>query len=126
MSGPPRCHLLALLAAAALSACTNPDTAVGFHEDNPAARLRAIRQAAARDDPSAIPDLIDLLESDDPAERLLSIRALERITGQTLGYDHAAPLEDRREAVRRWSAWYAQQPKAPLNPPASPARAAAR
>jgi hypothetical protein len=110
---PARC-LFALIAVAAptIPACTNPDSAVGFHEDDPAARLRAIRQAAANDDPATIPDLIDLLESDDPAERLLSIRSLERITHQTLGYDHAAPLEERRAAVRRWSEWYAQQHKA--------------
>jgi HEAT repeat protein len=104
-----------MTAAAALTGCANPDTAVGFHEQNPAARIRAIRQAAATGDRSAIPDLIDLLESDDPAERVLSIRTLQGMTGQTLGYDHSAPLEERREAVRRWSAWYAEHEKEPMN-----------
>src|ERR1700733_2174292 len=97
----PRRHFLALLAAAAiLPACANPDNAVGFHEQNPAARLRAIRQADVKDDPSANPALIGLLEPDDPAERLLSIRSLERIPPQPLGYAPAAPVEERREAVR--------------------------
>jgi HEAT repeat protein len=89
--------------------CANPDSAVGFHEKDPAARLRAIRQAAAAQDRSAIPGLIGELESDDPAERFLAIRALERITGQTQGYDHAAGSAKRQEAVRRWGVWYSQQ-----------------
>ena len=88
--------------------CANPDTAVGFQENSPNARLRAIRQAAATGDQSAVPGLIGLLESDDPAERLLAIRSLEKITGQTLGYDHAAGREERQEAVQRWALWYTQ------------------
>jgi hypothetical protein len=83
---------------------------VGFQENDPAARLRAIQKAAASGDRGAIPDLINELESDDPAERLLAIRALERITGQTLGYDHAAGLTERQEGVRRWAEWYSHQP----------------
>lgn len=65
-------------------------------------RLDAIRDAVARSDRSALPDLVTLLDSDDPATRLLAIRALENLTGDTLGYDYAAPASERRPAVERW------------------------
>lgn len=88
------------------ASCADPDKTVGFNETNPAARLRAVRQAAQTEDPAAIRPLITRLDSDDPAERLLAIRTLERITGQTLGYDHAAPRHERDAAVQRWAQWY--------------------
>ena len=91
---------------AGVAGCADPESAVGFHEKDPAARLRAIRQAAATRDASAVPSLIGLLQSDDPAERLLAIGALERITGETRGYDHAAPIDERNAAVERWASRY--------------------
>lgn len=114
MPSAPRRHrwrLLAgpLTAALALPGCADPSAAIGFDEQAPDARLRAIRRAASDNDHSATPDLIRALESDDPAERLLAIRTLEKLTGQTLGYDHAAPIEERRTATRRWADWYASR-----------------
>jgi HEAT repeat protein len=106
---------VAAVTLALLGGCADPASVVGFQEIDPGARLRAIRQAAATNDRAAVPSLINELESDDPAERLLAIRALEKITGQTLGYDHAAGVEDRQEGVRRWVAWYSQQPKMTTN-----------
>jgi hypothetical protein len=44
-----------------------------------------------------------MLESDDPTTRVLALRTLERLTGETMGYDpHAEPFE-REDAVARWS-----------------------
>lgn len=95
------------------ASCADPDQAVGFNESNPAARLRAVRQAAQTEDPAAIRPLITRLDSDDPAERLLAIRTLERITGETMGYDHAAPRHERVAAVQRWATWYQEREHAP-------------
>lgn len=78
----------------------------GFDSPEPAARIEAAVEAAESGDTSAIPDLIVLLDSDDPATRLVAIRSLERLTGQTLGYDHAAPRPEREEAVARWVEWH--------------------
>jgi hypothetical protein len=47
-----------------------------------------------------------MLESDDPLERMMAIRALELMTGETHGYDYAAPEWDRRAAVDRWVEWH--------------------
>lgn len=46
-----------------------------------------------------------MLASDDPATRLLAIEALDRVTGERLGYDAADPPERRRETLNRWAAW---------------------
>ena len=94
--------LLALLTL--FAGCATPPG--GFDSPVPAQRLNAITEAAERDDESAIPELIRMLSSDDPLVRMASIRSLERLTGQTLGYDHAAPSGERWEATRRWADWY--------------------
>ncbi|VAX40019.1 hypothetical protein MNBD_PLANCTO03-1271, partial [hydrothermal vent metagenome] len=39
--------------------------------------------------------------------RMVAILALERLTGETLGYDHAAVEAQREDAVARWVEWYA-------------------
>jgi len=70
--------------------------------------MDAVVEAAAKNDqsPATIRSLIEQLDSFDPAMRMLSIRTLERLTGQTLGYDTTAPDWDRNLAVERWVAWY--------------------
>lgn len=90
----------------ALAGCQQHDR-VGFDDIDPAARIQSIQDAAATDDRSAIPDLIRSLDSDDPAERMLAIRTLEQMTGQTLGYQHWAPRAERSAAAQRWADWYA-------------------
>lgn len=94
-----------MLLVATAGACHQRDRAE-FGDDDPATRISAIRGAAVQRDAAQLPELIESLYSDDGAERFLAIRTLEAITGQTLGYDHAAPLEARREAADRWADWY--------------------
>ncbi|MCC7390327.1 MAG: HEAT repeat domain-containing protein [Phycisphaerales bacterium] len=77
----------------------------GFDSPEPAARMEAAGEAADRGDVGAIPALIGLLDSDDPATRLVAIRSLERLTGETLGYEHAAGEGERGAAIGRWVEW---------------------
>lgn len=91
-----------------LAGCSRP-TPTGFDSAAPEGRLNAIVDAAARRDRSAIPDLIRQLASDDAAVRMIAIRALERITGQTLGYHHAEPPWKRDDAIDRWVQWSRQE-----------------
>lgn len=107
-----------------VSGCASPPQ--GFDSPDPSALLRAITDAAGARDPSAVPHLIEALDNDDPAVRLTAIRALERITGQTLGYDHAAPPWRRAAMVDDWQRWYAGQSPAPTGPPGTPAPVASR
>lgn len=84
--------------------CT-PDLPTGFDSLDPHERAEAIVRSAEAGDSSAVPKLIELLDSDDPGIRLLAIQALERMTGQRFGYDYAAPEAQRRESVARWVEW---------------------
>ncbi len=90
------------LAAAALMSCAPPATEASFDSPNSAARLYAIEKALRTGDTGAVPRLVEQLESDDPAVRMLAIEALHRLTGETHGYRHDDPPLARHEAIRRW------------------------
>jgi len=98
-----------ILACVTLSGCgvAGPSpSAATFNTQNTSARIFAIRRAGLERDWSAIPRLIALLDSSDPAERMWSIHALEEITGERLGYQPYAPLEDRLARKQAWeTAW---------------------
>ncbi|MDX2133095.1 MAG: HEAT repeat domain-containing protein [Planctomycetota bacterium] len=94
----PRAVLLWVLVPGC-AASVRPD----FNSPDPAARNAAIIEAYAARDDKAIPDLVRMLDSDDPATRLLAIRTLESLTGTRLGYDPAAPSFEREPAVRAWA-----------------------
>lgn len=76
----------------------------GFDSPHPQARLYATRQAAEEQDLSAIPNLIEGLDADDPAVRFMSINALRYLTGHDFGYHYYAPEWERAAAVERWVA----------------------
>lgn len=82
-----------------------PPSPEGFDSPDPTRRMVAITEAGVTGDRAAIPDLIEQLESNDPGARMLAIRSLERLTGLTLGYDHADAWWERDAAVDRWRAW---------------------
>lgn len=82
-----------------------PTAKKGFDSPDNALRIDASVHAADAGDAKAVPDLVRLLDSDDPATRLVAIRSLERITGTTLGYDHAGKASQREAGVQRWQAW---------------------
>ena len=81
----------------------------GFDSPAPTKRIDAIVRASELDDTESLGKLIEQLESEDPAARMLAIRALETRTGTTLGYDHAAPRWERIEAVNRWIEYLNEQ-----------------
>jgi hypothetical protein len=103
-----RLGLMLLTVTMLATACAPRASEGGFDSDNPASRLYAIRRAGDQRDAAATPRLIESLESDDPAERVLAIAALERITGERLGYDPHASLAHRHEAVQRWWQYHAE------------------
>ena len=100
----PRILLLAASVSAALSPLVGcvPKVRPGFDAVAPNARLDAIVAAADASDRASLEKLVEQLDSGDDATRMLAIRALERRTGTTLGYEHDAPIWQRREAVNRW------------------------
>jgi len=94
--------LSGLILVLSVAACGPSAIDGGFDSANPAARMYAIEQAAKRGDQSAVRDIVQQLDSDDPAVRLLAIGALERLTGQTYGYCHADEPDERAVAIARW------------------------
>lgn len=94
--------VLSLVCATPLLSSCGPSIHPSFNSPEPAARNAAIVLAADSGDRAAIPDLVRMLDSDDPATRLLAIRTLERLEGTTLGYDYAAPISERDQAIARW------------------------
>jgi hypothetical protein len=105
---PPAAALALAVCALAVCALTggcvsNP---ASFESADPTARNAAIVNAARADDRGETLNLIRQLDSDDAGTRLLAIAALERLTGERLGYDPTAPQATRDDAVERWVAWY--------------------
>lgn len=96
-----RLALLSLLVAL-LGACTPPASEGGFDSDNPASKLYAIRRAGDQGDRAAIPKLVEQLDSDDPAVRLMAIEALERLTGARLDYNPYSSDEARESSIEAW------------------------
>lgn len=95
---------LLLLASLWLPACAPPPASEGdFTSDNPASRLYAIHRAGTEGDRSALPGLVESLDHDDPAVRMMAAQALERITGTRMGYDPYAGAIERRKAADAWA-----------------------
>jgi len=95
--------------ACGLAGCLAPDEGLyrRFQDENPAVRIDAIIQAGQTKDAPAVPYLVDRLSDSDREVRVFAIVALEKITGQTLGYRHYDPPELRGQAIRRWRDWLA-------------------
>ena len=72
---------------------------------DPSNSIPAIRDAARKNDRSAIPALVKQLESDDSAVRFYAIKALRDLTGQTLEYHYFDDSDERKPALLRWQAW---------------------
>ncbi|MCK6484049.1 MAG: HEAT repeat domain-containing protein [Phycisphaerae bacterium] len=83
-------------------ACTAPVTTADIQSPDAERRLLAVRAAAQRGDRQALPLIVDRLEDEDAAVRFSAILALERLTGQRMGYQYSRPPETQSEAIRRW------------------------
>lgn len=92
-----------------LAGCSLPEQEASFDARDPNARSRAALQAMERGDHRAIPALITMLESGDPALRLIAANSLERITGKRFGYDPTAPASEREASIKRWVDWWEDQ-----------------
>ena len=98
--------ILTALLATLWSCMADPSSNVGFNEPDPQARIRAATKAGAERDRSAIPELIGMLDSDDPAERFVAIHTLQSFNdGDSLGYRHSDERADRTAAIDRWEEW---------------------
>jgi len=93
---------LALTMLLATTACSPPPPAADFRSPDPASRLLAIEDAARRSDRTAIPHLIESLDSADPAVRFMAFQTLRTMTGEECGYREGDSPERRAEAIACW------------------------
>ncbi len=87
-----------------LSGCS-PSSPKGFDSPDPQERARAGLDAAASGDRSRVPELVELLQNDDPAARLAAIGGLRQLTGKDFAYDYAGSERSRWAAIERWKEW---------------------
>lgn len=101
--------LTALMLGVAGCAPKQPPTRADLRATNTPARVPALVNAADQDDERSLGELVHALSDDDPAVRLFAIQALNRRTGQTLGYRYYESADRRRVATRRWEDWLDQR-----------------
>jgi hypothetical protein len=89
------------------------------HED-PSVRIEAVRQAARQDDTQALPYLVDRLNDSEADVRFFAILALEKMTGERMGYEYYAPACERAEAVKRWRQWLQRRGQSATQPASRP------
>jgi hypothetical protein len=75
---------------------------------DPSLKIPAIKSAVQRKDMSVVGALIKDLESDDPAVRFYAIQGLQRLTGETFGYEYYAEADQRTPALQQWQQWFSR------------------
>lgn len=90
----------------ASAACAPDTTKVGFVSDIPDSRIYAIRQAVLNHDTGATMQIIECLDSDDPALRFIAIHALEQMYDTNMGYHYYDTDHDREIAINSWTQAY--------------------
>jgi len=103
---------LALVAAIiGMSGCAvgRENLAKRLHAESPRVQVEAIAEVVRTDDRTYVPDLIDLLESEDEAVRFTAAAALHRLTGQDFGTQFTRTDEERAIRVAQWHQWWRAQ-----------------
>jgi len=109
----PMTRPTAMIAAAVLlfaAGCTAPEPRPDFDAAVAASRIAAIEQALCSRDASRTPQIVEQLDSDDRAVRLMAISALEILTGRTYGYHYDDPPSLRGQAIERWVTYVNEAP----------------
>ena len=74
------------------------------------AKIPGIKRAAEDRDRSALPELVESLNDEDPAVRLFAIVALEKFTGgDRFEYAYYLDSEQRKPSLARWREWLRRQ-----------------
>ncbi|MAB73038.1 MAG: hypothetical protein CMJ54_11095 [Planctomycetaceae bacterium] len=109
--------LSGVLAALTALGCAPPIPDGGFDAPDPASRIYAAVGVAERWNATTPPEarvrppkktlqhLVVMLQSSDPAARLIAGETLKLVTGRNFGFDPSGSTPTRFEAVERWRAW---------------------
>lgn len=97
--------------------CAPPIPNGGFDAPDPASRIYAAVEVAKRWNSTQPPEarvrppkatlqhLVVMLQSSDPAARLIAGDTLELVTGREFGFDPSGSPPARAEAAARWRVW---------------------
>lgn len=97
-----------ILVTGCLSGCEEPVTIAEIKSSDPVRQARAIKLAAMQEQMQAVPDLIDLLEDEDPGVQTLAITSLREITGEHFGFKVWTSRSEKAEAIERWRRYAAE------------------
>lgn len=82
----------------------------GLDSPDPNARVAALVEIGRETDRPLTRDeaqgLVEALSSIDPSARMVAIRALQRRTGESFGYQHFGTDDKRRAAIGAWRRWF--------------------
>lgn len=101
--------LAVLLACVGVVACQAPPPTPSLTSDRAAERIPALIAESDKGADADYAALIDALEHDDPAVRLVASRSLLDLTGHGFGYRYHDERLDRLAAVQRWRDWLADR-----------------
>lgn len=105
--------------------CSAPRERLVVTHQDASVKIPAMKKAVREQDRGAITQLVSDLDNDDPAVRFYAINALEKLTGERLGYRYYLDEEQRKPAVERWRHWLAARPgETPASQPAAEASGA--
>jgi hypothetical protein len=90
-------------------ACTAPRPAPNIADADPTVKIAGMMQAVRNQDRSALPALVEQLNSDDPAVRMFAIGALEKFAGGRFGYEYYLDEERRKPSLAKWQEWLKEQ-----------------
>lgn len=89
--------------------CGGPPPAREVSNPDLSGKIPAIKDSVERHDMESVHQLVRDLDSDDPAVRFYAIQGLQRLTGETFGYQYFADEQARKPALDRWKAWLSSQ-----------------
>ena len=92
-----------------IGGCSAPREPRLISNPDPSGKIPAYKIAVENKDLSHAKQMVDDLESDDPAVRFYAIEGLQRLTGETFGYEFYLDEEQRKPSLGRWKQWLAKQ-----------------
>lgn len=75
-----------------------PDFEAGFARQREMAIIEEVRKGHSAD----VRAIVRMLDASEPSTRMIAIDGLERLTGETFGYDAFGPQDERAAAIERW------------------------
>ena len=100
------CRLLCVVPVALLATagCVPKSVSQPLTDRDPVFVIPAVIDAADAEDPQQLHQLVELLDSTDPAVRLAAVEALRQRTGKNFGYRFYDDEAARSEPAAKWKA----------------------